>query len=334
MRAFLGTLFEGKSLKRHDAMIAMELMMSGSAHPAQVGAFLAALKVKGESVEEVTGMAISMRQHALPLSIKRSDLIDTCGTGGDGTSTFNISTATALVLAGGGLGVVKHGNRSVSSRSGSADVIEALGVAIDLPPSEVAWSVDEIGFGFLFARSFHSSMRHVAEVRSALGVRTVFNILGPLTNPAGVKRQVIGVYDHRLLSLMTEVLRELGSEEVMVVCGEDGVDEFSISGKTFVSHLKEGQISSYEVAPEDFGLKRADISKIAGGTAHENGKIIERILQGESGAIRDVVVLNAGAALKVSGKASDIAEGCRMAGDIIDSGRAYEILKKLRQKRR
>ena len=322
----LKTLFNGGSLTREEARAAMDELMAGRASGEQIAAFLGVLRGKRETVPELTGFAESLRAHAVSVPVKRNDLIDTCGTGGDGAQTFNISTASAFILAAAGLGVAKHGNRSVSSRCGSADVLEALGVAIEAAPEVVADSIDRYGFGFLFAPQFHPAMHHVAPVRRALGVRTFFNILGPLANPAKAKRQVIGVFDRNLIERLCYVLDALGAEEVMVVAGADGLDELSLSGETYVGHLKSGAVSVYTVHPSDANLVPAGLDAIQGGDATFNAKLIQRILGGERGAPRDVVCLNAAAALIVAGKAADFREGAALAGEMLDSGRAAAVL--------
>lgn len=331
MRSILKKLFSGSSLSQDEATHAMKLLMENQVPPEQIGAFLGILKGKGETVDEITGFVRSMRNFSLDLSIKRTDLIETCGTGGDGSSTFNISTACTFVLAGGGLGIIKHGNRSASSQCGSADVLEALGININLSKEEIERQVDEIGFGFLFTRKFHPATKNIAPVRTSLGVRTVFNILDTLSNPASAKKQVIGVYDKNLLEKLAYVLKNLGSEEVMLVAGSDGLDEFTLSGKTYVTHLKEDNIYSYTVTPMEAGLKEASTSALKGGDASTNAEIIESILQGEKGPRRDIVLLNSAAAFMVSGKAKSINEGRKIAADVIDSKAAFNILEKLRE---
>ncbi len=331
MREVLRKLFAEGFLTRDEAANAMNILMEGKAPPEQVGAFLGFLKGKGESVEEIAGCAKTMRDHALALNINRTDLIDTCGTGGDGASTFNISTVNAFVMAGAGLGVVKHGNRSISSKCGSADVLETLGVKIDLPPDRVAHCVEETGFGFLFARLFHPSVKNVAGIRTSLGVRTVFNLLGPLTNPARATRQVIGVFDHTLLEKLAWVMKDLGSEEVMMVTGYDGLDEITITGKTHVSHLKDGKVRNYDISPEDAGLPIHSVEAIKGGDADCNSKIALSVLGGDKGAPRDIVVLNGAAGLLVAGKVQNLREGREMAEHIIDSGKAMAVLDKVRE---
>ena len=331
MKEYLKKLFAGQDLTRRESQEAMDLLMAGETPPEHVGAFLGVLKGKGESIQEIAGLVESMRNHALKLPIQRQDLIDTCGTGGDGAHTFNISTVNSFIVAAAGLGVVKHGNRSISSKCGSADVLEELGVPIDLTPEECAQSVDDIGFGFLFARTLHPSVKNVAPIRSSLGVRTVFNLLGPLTNPAGAKRQLIGIYDPSLLEQLAHVLRELGSEEVMLVHGDDGLDEVTLTAETSVAHLKNGQIRTYKIDPKALGFQLCHTDDLVGGDAAQNGQILEGILGGNiTGPMRDIVVLNAGCALMVGGKADDIPSGIELANSLIDEGKALDRLNQAR----
>ena len=331
MKDYLKKVFSGDVLTESESRSSMDLMMQGKACPEQIGAFLAVLKVRGESVEELIGFAKSLRDHATPLSINRNDIVDTCGTGGDGADTFNISTVSSIVLAAAGLGVCKHGNRSVSSRCGSADVLEELGVPIDYEPQQVSAMVDAVGFGFLFAPKFHPAMAHVAPVRKNLGVRTLFNILGPIVNPAQTRRQIIGVYDKKLLKTLPRVLQELGSEEVMVVCGSDGLDEITTTGPSFIAHLKDGSIREYQVSPEDFGMKRSKLEDLKGGDRERNAEIVVNILKGEErGPKRDIVLLNSAAALLVTGNVLSIEEGIIQIAKILDSGKAYEKLQQIK----
>lgn len=332
MRDLLKTVFEGRFLSRSEARSAMAVILHGERKPEQIAAFLAALHVRGESRDELAGFLDSLRELSVPVPAKRENLFDTCGTGGDGAGTFNISTAAAFVLAACGVPVAKHGNRSVSSRSGSADVLEALGVRIDLGPELTARNIDSLGFGFLFAPLYHPALSKVAPIRRALEVRTVFNLLGPLANPARVRRQVIGVYDIALLSRLAELLRESGTEEAMVVASEDGLDEITLGGATRIAHLRGGDISLKTVQPEDFGLDRAPVERLKGGDAEENARLIERILAGvENGARRDVVLANASAALVVAGVARDFKEGVQASREAIASGRASRVLQSLKE---
>ncbi len=328
----LRLLVEGRDLTEQQAAAAMDAVMSGEATPAQVAGFLIALRMKGETVAEITGCARTMRAHAVRIRPRRAPLVDIVGTGGDGSDTFNISTAAALVAAGAGAVVAKHGNRAVSSRCGSADVLEALGVRLDLPPEEMAGCIDETGIGFMFAPLYHRAMKHAAGPRKELGVRTVFNILGPLTNPAGAERYVLGVYDPRLAPVLGRVLHALGAQQAFVVHGVPGMDELSICGPTTVAAVTPGGIQESVLVPEDVGLRRADPGVLAGGDAETNARRIVAILRGEEdGPARDAVALNAGAALVASGIASSLAEGVARALEAIRSGAAYHKLQELRR---
>ncbi len=334
------TLVEKKDLTRIEAAAAMEAIMSGAATNAQIAAFLTALRMKGETVEELIGFAQVMRQKAVRVRTRgeevaaltgtdREMLIDTCGTGGDAAGTFNVSTATAFVVAGAGLKVAKHGNRSVSSLCGSADVVETLGINLELSPAQVARCVDEVGIGFLYAPLLHTAMKHVMAARREMGVRTVFNMLGPLTNPANANAQVIGVYSRALTEPLARVLAELGTIRAFVVHGADGLDEISNTGEAEISEVREGVVRSYTVRPEDFGIPRTTIRDLQGGDREENAQIIRRILQGETGPKRDIVLMNAAAALVVGGKAKDLKEGVALASHSIDSGSARAKLEAL-----
>lgn len=332
MKQYLTKLFARQSLSEGEAYDAMDLLMGGEASPEEVGAFLGALRGKGESIDEIVGCAKSLRNHARTLNIKRSDLIDTCGTGGDGANTFNISTCNAFVIAAAGLGVCKHGNRSVSSKCGSADVLEELGVPIDQEPEDVAKSIDNFGFGFLFAPKFHPAMGQVVPIRKKLGARTIFNLLGPLVNPAVTKRQVIGVYDRTMLKPFAHVLSSLGSEEVMLVTGDDGLDEITLTTTTQVAHLKDGEVSNYSLSPEDLGLSRCKPEDLAGGDRALNAAILSSVLKGEEkGPKRDIILANGAAALLVGGVVSNLKDGVEKVADILDSGAAYELLEKLKR---
>jgi len=333
------------NLTEEEMEAAMEVIMSGQATPAQIGAFITALRLKGETVEEITGAARVMRRKATRIRVDNNQInidrdeinldletiVDTCGTGGDGTNTFNVSTTTAFVVAGCGLRVAKHGNRSVSSLCGSADVIQSLGVNLDVPPDVVEKCLNEVGIGFLFAPALHSAIKYAIGPRREIGIRTIFNILGPLTNPAGANVQVLGVYDKELTPVLAEVLGELGSRSAFVVYGEGSFDEISISGKTQVSELKNGQVTTYSIEPEDFGLPRANPDDIRGGDVQENARIVLSVLKGEPGARRDMVLLNAAAALVAAGRAADFPEGIIQAAEAIDSGRALEKLEGMKK---
>lgn len=326
LKALIGRLVDGADLGETEMMEAMDHIMCGRASDGQMGAFLTAFRLKGETADEIVGAARVMRRHAAPLHPHVPDLIDTCGTGGDASRSFNISTASAFVLAGAGLRVAKHGNRAVSSSCGSADVLQALGIRIDVDIETTRACIEEIGVGFLYAPLIHTAMRHVAPVRRDIGIRTVFNLLGPLTNPAGVTRQVVGVCRPKLTRLLADALLRLETTRAMVVHGCDGLDEITITGPTLVAEVREGRVTEYTIAPEDAGIARAPLDSIRGGDARTNAAIIRRILAGEPGAPRDVVVLNAAAALWVSGAANDLREGARLAADSIDSGRARRSL--------
>ena len=327
--AAIGVAASGGSLTEEEASSVMGLVMDGEATPAQIASLITALRMKGETVDEITGFARAMRARVTPVHPRSIGLLDTCGTGGDGLSTFNISTATAFVVAGAGVPVAKHGNRAVSSKSGSADVLEALGVRIDLSADEAARCIDEVGVGFLFAQALHSSMRHAGGPRREIAIRTVFNLLGPLTNPAGARRQLLGVYDPRLVPVMAEVAGRLGAERVMVVHGHPGIDEVSASGPTTVAEFVGGKVRVYEIDPESVGIRLGPASSMAGGDASRNAGILRAVLAGGHGVPRDVVVLNAAAALLVAGHAEDLAEGVVLARRSIDDGCAFARLEAL-----
>ncbi len=325
----------GDDLTRNQAERAMEEILSGQAPDVQIAQLVTALRFKGETVDEVAGFATAMRRHAPRIFSDeriRADevLVDTCGTGGDARGTFNISTATAFVVAGAGVRVAKHGNRSATSLCGSADVLEHLGMRIDLPPARVARAIDEVGIGFLFAPAMHSATRNAAKVRRELGFRTVFNLLGPLTNPAEASAQVVGVYDAGVTELMAQALGELGVKRAFVVHGADGLDEISISGETHVSELRDGTVRNYMLTPEDFGVRRAPLEAIRGGDGKQNAEIIQRIFGGgEDTPHRDIVLVNASAALVAAGRAANFVEGVQLAAESIDSGAARGKLEKL-----
>lgn len=335
----LDKITAGENLSRAEAESVMEQILSGELGTEQIIALLLALREKGETLDEVVGLATAMRRRAATIfpaghRILKETLIDTCGTGGDARGTFNISTAVAFVVAGAGVRVAKHGNRSTGGRSGSADVLEALGVAIDLPAAGIAQAIEEIGIGFLFAPAMHAATRHASEARKQIGVRTVFNLLGPLTNPANATVQMAGVYDAKLTALVAGALGELGVKRAMVVHGADGLDEISLSGETLVSEWRDGKVRNFSVTPEDFGLKRAPLEAIRGGDAKENAGVMHKILgrsllYREHGAQREIVLANAAAALVVAGKAADFLEGARLAAESIDSGAAREKLEAL-----
>lgn len=321
-----------QDLTRGEAAQVMLSIMDGQLLPVQIGAFLTALRIKGETVEEITGCAQVLREKALRILPKVPFSVDTCGTGGDASGTFNISTAAAFVTAAGGVPVAKHGNRSVTSKSGSADVLEALGIRIDIGPEAVCRCIEEIGIGFLFAPAHHPAMKYAAGPRRELGFRTLFNILGPLANPAGAKGQVLGVFAPELTEIMTGVLNNLGVTRALVVHGLDGLDELTLSAPTRVTELKDGRIQTRLAEPEACGLPRASLASLRGGSPAENAQILERILKGERGPKRDIVLLNSGAALYVGGKASDLKGGVALAAQAIDSGKAYEKLEALKER--
>lgn len=325
IKDFIKQVCDGTSLSRAEAAEAFELLMSGQAEPAQVAGFLMALRQRGETVEEITGAAEVMRRKATGVSAPDGS-VDTCGTGGDASGTYNISTCSAFVVAGAGVPVAKHGNKSVSSKSGSADVLASLGVNLDVSPDVVRRSIDTAGIGFMFAPAHHSAMKHVGAVRQSLGVRTIFNLLGPLSNPAGTKRQVIGVFSKEWVLPLAEVLRNLGSEKLWIVHGEDGLDELTTTGKTHVAALEKGEISQFSVHPEEVGLPLASIADLKGGDADENAEAIKQVLKGGMGHFRDIVLLNAGAALVVADKALDLKEGVALAAQSIDQGHAHNAL--------
>lgn len=330
IRDAIAKVSEGNSLGMDEASDVMRDIVSGAATPAQIGAFAVALRMKGETAAEVAGLARVMRDEALKVDVE-GEVVDTCGTGGDRRATFNISTVSAFVASGAGARVAKHGNRAYTSRCGSADVLEALGVAIDLQPAEVARCVDEVGIGFMFAPLFHPAMKHAAGPRKEIGIRTVFNVLGPLTNPAGATYQLLGVPSSGLALTMGEVLGLLGCRKALVVHGEDGLDEMSLSGATTVYEVTDGAARHYSVEPEELGLRRSPLEAIAGGNATENAVIAESVLHGERGPRRDVVLLNAGAALYAAGRVNSLVEGVRAAAESVDSGAAAQKLRKLRE---
>jgi anthranilate phosphoribosyltransferase len=325
----LAMVVEGRDLTRFQARDVMHQIMLGDATSGQIGAFLVALRMKGEASEEIAGCADAMRAHAVPVHPRHNELIDTAGTGGDGAATLNISTAAALVAAAGGARVAKHGNRAVSSASGSADVLEALGFNLELHPGAIAESIDRFGFGFLFAPAHHPAMRHAGPVRKELATRTVFNILGPLTNPTGAQGQVIGVYGPHLVGKVAEVLILLGVERALVVHGAGGIDELSPAGPTLVQEVMNAEVVERTVHPEEIGVRRCDPNELSGGSPQENADAIRAIFEGTRGAKRDAVLLNAAAAFYIAGLAATLAEGYERAADAVDSGAAGERLGQL-----
>lgn len=322
-------LSEYKNLEEEEAYEAMNKIMDGEVSEIELAAFLVGLKMKGETAKEITGAARAMREHALKVELKSPYVIDTCGTGGDGGKTFNISTASAIIAAAAGVKVAKHGNRAVSSKSGSADVLSKLHFNIELKEKEVERAIDEKGMGFIFAQNYHKAMKNVAPVRKALGMRTIFNILGPITNPCSLKGQVLGVFDKKLTETLAITLLKLGREKALVINGSDGLDEITTTGETYVSEIKSGEIINYTIQPEEFGIRRAKLEDIKGGTPEENGEIILKILQGEKGAKRDIAVLNTAAALYVGKAAESLKEGVVLAEKLIDSGAALKKYKEL-----
>ena len=329
MQTTLGRLLDGHDLTRDEAREAMNTIMSGDATPAQIGGFLVALRLKGETADEIAGCAEAMRAHVLAVRPERDDLVDTAGTGGDGGRTFNISTAAALVAAAAGAGVAKHGNRAVSSASGSADVLEALGFRLELPPERIARSIDELGFGFLFAPTHHPAMRHAAPVRKELAARTVFNVLGPLTNPAGARAQVVGVYSPDLVRTLADVLARLGASRAFVVYGAEGIDELSPAGPNLVCEVVGGDVREREIDPLELGVPRCAPEELRGGSPEENADAIRQVFAGANGGRRDAILLNAAGAIAAGGHAPDLREGIGYAREAVDSGAAGERLEAL-----
>ena len=325
----LAQLLDGHDLSRDEARAVMNEIMGGEATPAQIGGFLVALRLKGETADEIAGCAEAMREHVLAVRPARDDLVDTAGTGGDGASTINISTAAALVAAAAGAGVAKHGNRAVSSASGSADVLEALGFRLELPPARIERSIDELGFGFLFAPTHHPAMRHAAPVRRELAARTVFNVLGPLTNPAGARAQVVGVYAPTLVRTIAEVLAQLGARRAFVVHGAGGIDELSPAGPNLVCEVVDGGVREREIDPLELGVARCNPDELRGGSPEENAAAIRAVFEGENGGRRSAVLLNAAGAIAAAGHAHDLREGLGLAKDALDSGAAATRLEEL-----
>ena len=343
IKKLIAKVVQGENLTEDEMATAMDEIMTGAATQAQIGAFITALRLKGETVDEITGAARTMRakatkihinNHAVnidrdEINIEDETILDIVGTGGDGTRTFNVSTTTAFVAAGGGIKVAKHGNRAVSSLCGSADVLESLNVNLDLTSTDVENCISEIGIGFLYAPLFHGAMKYAAGPRREIGIRSIFNLLGPVTNPAGASAQVLGVYEAGLTEKIAHVLQRLGTREAFVVCGEGTYDEISICGPTQVSHLKNGDVRTFQMTPEDYGLQRADCEDIVGGNAAENAGITRSILNGDKGPKRDMVLLNAAAAFVAAGICADFGDGIKIAADAIDSGKARQKLDKL-----
>ncbi len=334
IRELIAKVVDKADLSELEMETAMDEIMSGEATPAQIGSFITALRLKGETVDEITGAARVMRKkatkvHVMPLNAKQGIVLDVVGTGGDGAKTFNVSTATAFVAAGAGITVAKHGNRAVFSKCGAADVLENLGVNLNISSSDVEKCINEIGIGFLFAPAFHGAMKYAAGPRKEIGIRSVFNLLGPLTNPAGATVLLLGVYDMGLTEKIAMVLSKLATREAFVVCGEGNMDEISTCGFTKISHVKDGDVKTFEITPEEVNLKRASIKDIEGGDTTENARIIRDILDGKQGPKRDMVLINASAAFVAAGYAKDFNEGIELGEEIIDSGRAKEKLEEL-----
>jgi len=327
LKIHIGKAASGTPLSRAEAEEAFGIMMSGEATPSQIGGFLMALRVRGETVDEIAGAVASMRAKMLPVEAP-ADAVDIVGTGGDQSGSYNVSTCSAFVVAGAGVPVAKHGNRALSSKSGAADTLAALGINIEAGPELISECIRETGLGFMFAPSHHSAMRHVGPSRVELGTRTIFNLLGPLSNPAGVKRQLVGVFARQWVEPIAQVLKELGSESVWVVHG-DGLDEMTTAGTTHVAALENGEIRTFEVTPESVGLRRADPGELKGGDAMYNAEALRGVLDGVKGAFRDITLLNSGAALVIAGKAANLGEGIALAARSIDSGAANAVLKKL-----
>ncbi|MCL5074221.1 MAG: anthranilate phosphoribosyltransferase [Chloroflexi bacterium] len=325
----IAKVMERQHLSETEAEAVMQEIMHGEATPVQIAAFLVALRMKGETIEEIIGCARAMRANAIPVRVNREVLVDTCGTGGDGSGTFNVSTIAAFVVAGAGLAVAKHGNRAVSSHCGSADLFQALGIRLEITPDQVARCIDEVGIGFLFAPLHHPAMKHAIGPRREIGARTIFNILGPLTNPASANVQVLGVYSPALAEPLANVLRGLGTRCAFVVHGADGLDELSTTGVNQVVALRDGSVKTYPLDPQELGLPKSNLAELRGGDVSENVRIAYHVLRGEPGPARDIVLLNAAAALVAGGKASALQEGLEVAAESIDTGRALRTLEKL-----
>lgn len=329
LQTYIARLVEGEDLSEQEARDALSAIMSGVATDAQIAGFLVALRIKGETVDEITGCAQAMREAATPIEVGDLDVVDTCGTGGTGKGTFNVSTATAIVAAGAGVPVAKHGNRAASGHWGSADVLEALGVNIEAEPAVVERCIREAGIGFLFAPALHKAMKYAIGPRRELGLRTVFNVLGPLTNPAGARRQVLGVFSESLVETMAQVLSNLGAVRAMVVHSADGMDEISICDETFVAEVDGDRLDTLRIAPEDFGLSRASRQDLAVNGVEESAEVVRSVLDARPGPARDIVLLNAAAAVYVGGKVRSLEAGLLVAADSVDSGRAREALDRL-----
>lgn len=329
MQAAIRAVTEGRDLSSEEMQQVMRIIMTGEASDAQIGGFLIGLRMKGETVDEIAAAAQVMRELASGVKVSGDHVVDIVGTGGDGSNTFNISTASTFVVAAAGGTVAKHGNRSVSSKSGAADLLEAAGVKLELNPEQVAQCIEQVGVGFMFAPMHHSAMKHAIGPRKEMGVRTIFNILGPLTNPAGAPNQLLGVFSEALVEPLAQVLKQLGSNHVLVVHSDDGMDEISIGAPTHVAELKNGSIDTYTVQPEDFGLQRADISALAVDDAAQSLKVVKSVMAGDAGPARDIVLLNAGAAIYAADLADSLADGIKRAAEVIDNGEAMKKLEAL-----
>jgi anthranilate phosphoribosyltransferase len=328
LKPLIAKIADGKPLSVEEARTAFDIIMSGNATPSQIGAVLMGLRVRGETVDEITGAVMTMREKMTRVSAP-ADAIDIVGTGGDASGSYNVSTCAALVAAGAGLHIAKHGNRALSSKSGAADTLAALGVNIEASPDTISRCINDAGVGFMFAPAHHAAMRHVGPSRVELATRTIFNLLGPLSNPAGVKRQIVGVFAKQWVEPLAHVLNKLGSEAVWVTHGEGGLDEITPTGTTWVAELKDGKVTTFEIQPEDAGVQRRKLEELKGGDAEYNAKALRAVLSGENNAFRDAAVMTAGAALLVAGKAKDLKQGTRMAEEAIDSGAAEKVLAKL-----
>ena len=328
LKPLIAKIADGKPLSVEEARTAFDIIMSGNATPSQIGAVLMGLRVRGETVDEITGAVMTMREKMTRVSAP-ADAIDIVGTGGDASGSYNVSTCAALVAAGAGLHIAKHGNRALSSKSGAADTLAALGVNIEASPDTISRCINDAGVGFMFAPAHHAAMRHVGPSRVELATRTIFNLLGPLSNPAGVKRQIVGVFAKQWVEPLAHVLNKLGSEAVWVTHGEGGLDEITPTGTTWVAELKDGKVTTFEIQPEDAGVQRRKLEELKGGDAEYNAKALRAVLCGEKNAFRDAAVMTAGAALLVAGKAKDLKQGTRMAEEAIDSGAAEKVLAKL-----
>ncbi len=330
MKKAISIVTEGKNLTTHEAEMVMELLLTGVATQAQIGAFLTAMRMKGETIDEITGLAKILKSKALKIAPKVDKFIDFVGTGGDCTYTFNISTTSAFVVAGASVPVAKHGNRSISSKSGAGDVLEALGVNIMSSPQKIEQEVEEIGIGFMFAPNFNESMKYVGQARKEMGVRTVFNILGPLSNPSNAKALLVGVYQPYLTEVIAGVMKNMGVKRALVTYGSDGMDEITLTGHTTIAEIKNDEIKVYDITPEQFGFKRCTLDELRGGDGKENAKITRGILDGTiTGPMKDVILFNAGAAIYVADEAADIEEGIKKARVSLESGKALEVLDKL-----